>query len=165
MEPPKSRWLFGERNRDGVNDPVTFVKKSPQAIYRLRRLVTVTRKRYFWLFEGESWTCSSSQKVGSDSKPSWARLQANRCAERDFFAKKEEQGSKRMIFLQKKNGAKRTLLRRGRGRRIWTLGTWFWRPLLYQLSYTPMLSLLYSSNLILSRRKADEYKIKFYKIY
>ena len=25
----------------------------------------------------------------------------------------------------------------GRGRRTWTLGTWFWRPLLYQLSYTP----------------------------
>ena len=27
----------------------------------------------------------------------------------------------------------------GRGRRTWTLGTWFWRPLLYQLSYTPIL--------------------------
>ena len=27
----------------------------------------------------------------------------------------------------------------GRGRRIRTLGTWFWRPLLYQLSYTPIL--------------------------
>ena len=26
----------------------------------------------------------------------------------------------------------------GRGRRIRTLGTRFWRPLLYQLSYTPM---------------------------
>ena len=26
----------------------------------------------------------------------------------------------------------------GRGRRTRTLGTWFWRPLLYQLSYTPM---------------------------
>ena len=26
----------------------------------------------------------------------------------------------------------------GRGRRTWTLGTRFWRPLLYQLSYTPM---------------------------
>ena len=25
----------------------------------------------------------------------------------------------------------------GRGTRIRTLGTWFWRPLLYQLSYTP----------------------------
>ena len=25
----------------------------------------------------------------------------------------------------------------GRGRRTRTLGTWFWRPLLYQLSYTP----------------------------
>ena len=30
----------------------------------------------------------------------------------------------------------RTLI--GRGRRIRTLDTWFWRPLLYQLSYTPM---------------------------
>lgn len=29
----------------------------------------------------------------------------------------------------------RTLI--GRGRRIRTLDTWFWRPLLYQLSYTP----------------------------
>ena len=28
--------------------------------------------------------------------------------------------------------------RNGRGRRIRTLGTRFWRPLLYQLSYTPM---------------------------
>lgn len=27
----------------------------------------------------------------------------------------------------------------GRGRRIRTLGTRFWRPLLYQLSYTPIL--------------------------
>ena len=26
----------------------------------------------------------------------------------------------------------------GRGRRTWTLGTRFWRPLLYQLSYTPI---------------------------
>ena len=26
----------------------------------------------------------------------------------------------------------------GRGRRIRTLGTRFWRPLLYQLSYTPI---------------------------
>ena len=26
----------------------------------------------------------------------------------------------------------------GRGSRIRTHGTWFWRPLLYQLSYTPM---------------------------
>ena len=26
----------------------------------------------------------------------------------------------------------------GRGRRTWTLDTWFWRPLLYQLSYTPL---------------------------
>ena len=26
----------------------------------------------------------------------------------------------------------------GRGRRFRTLGTRFWRPLLYQLSYTPM---------------------------
>jgi hypothetical protein len=26
----------------------------------------------------------------------------------------------------------------GRGRRTRTLGTWFWRPLLYQLSYTPI---------------------------
>ena len=30
----------------------------------------------------------------------------------------------------------------GRGRRNRTLGTWFWRPLLYQLSYTPVWRLL-----------------------
>ena len=30
------------------------------------------------------------------------------------------------------------LLILGRGRRIRTLGTWFWRPLLYRLSYTPL---------------------------
>ena len=29
----------------------------------------------------------------------------------------------------------------GRGRRTRTLGTWFWRPLLYQLSYTPIYSI------------------------
>ena len=29
-------------------------------------------------------------------------------------------------------------LRYGRGRRSRTLNQWFWRPLLYQLSYTPM---------------------------
>ena len=28
----------------------------------------------------------------------------------------------------------------GRGSRIRTHGTWFWRPLLYQLSYTPMMA-------------------------
>ena len=32
----------------------------------------------------------------------------------------------------------------GRGRRTRTLGTRFWRPLLYQLSYTPMYSMSYS---------------------
>ena len=31
------------------------------------------------------------------------------------------------------------ILDNGRGRRTRTLGTWFWRPLLYQLSYTPIL--------------------------
>ena len=31
----------------------------------------------------------------------------------------------------------------GRGRRTRTLGTWFWRPLLYQLSYTPTLQRLF----------------------
>ena len=41
---------------------------------------------------------------------------------------------------QKKSQTKRLRLRKhsGRGRRIRTLGTWFWRPLLYQLSYTPI---------------------------
>ena len=41
---------------------------------------------------------------------------------------------------QKKPQTKRLRLRKhsGRGRRIRTLGTRFWRPLLYQLSYTPM---------------------------
>ena len=28
----------------------------------------------------------------------------------------------------------------GRGTRTRTLGTWFWRPMLYQLSYTPILT-------------------------
>lgn len=45
------------------------------------------------------------------------------------------------IKLYQKNGLnavfKPFLL--GRGRRTWTLGTRFWRPLLYQLSYTPIL--------------------------
>ena len=42
---------------------------------------------------------------------------------------------------QKKPQTKRLRLREhsGRGRRIRTLGTRFWRPLLYQLSYTPIL--------------------------
>ena len=30
----------------------------------------------------------------------------------------------------------------GRGRRIRTLGTWFWRPPLYQLSYSPVFHLV-----------------------
>ena len=38
----------------------------------------------------------------------------------------------------------------GRGRRTRTLGTWFWRPLLYQLSYTPI-----SLGQILWRRRWD----------
>ena len=32
----------------------------------------------------------------------------------------------------------------GRGRRTWTLGTRFWTPLLYQLSYTPMIQMLFT---------------------
>ena len=41
----------------------------------------------------------------------------------------------------------RTVYELGRGRRIRTLGTRFWRPLLYQLSYTPMgLALLQNRN-------------------
>ena len=41
---------------------------------------------------------------------------------------------------EKRKPAKTQCFRRffGRGRRTWTLGTRFWRPLLYQLSYTPM---------------------------
>ena len=35
----------------------------------------------------------------------------------------------------------------GRGRRIRTLGTRFWRPLLYQLSYTPILLFLFLTRL------------------
>ena len=50
-----------------------------------------------------------------------------------------------IIKLYQKNGLnavfKPFLL--GRGRRTWTLGTRFWRPLLYQLSYTPI-SILFS---------------------
>ena len=42
----------------------------------------------------------------------------NVIATASLFAKKEEQGSERMLFLAKKNGAKRTLLRRGRDDRI-----------------------------------------------
>ena len=40
----------------------------------------------------------------------------------------------------------------GRGRRTRTLGTRFWRPLLYQLSYTPMSFHLNKNNSIILRR-------------
>ena len=41
-------------------------------------------------------------------------------------------GKKKRTSLTRKD------VRFGRGRRIRTLGTRFWRPLLYQLSYTPI---------------------------
>ena len=40
------------------------------------------------------------------------------------------------------------LEKHGRGRRIRTLGTRFWRPLLYQLSYTPMMRPLSAKPLV-----------------
>ena len=45
-----------------------------------------------------------------------------------------------LIFIHKKEETtkfRHFLINSGRGRRIRTLGTRFWRPLLYQLSYTP----------------------------
>ena len=42
------------------------------------------------------------------------------------------------VQTKKKKSRKTTLFLFGRGRRIRTLGTRFWRPLLYQLSYTPV---------------------------
>ena len=40
---------------------------------------------------------------------------------------------------KKRTSLTRKDVRFGRGRRIRTLGTRFWRPLLYQLSYSPVL--------------------------
>ena len=34
----------------------------------------------------------------------------------------------------------------GRGRRTWTHDPWFWRPVLYQLSYTPMHEVYYNTS-------------------
>ena len=45
--------------------------------------------------------------------------------------------SDKFCLTKKKQSPKRWLFLFGRGRRTWTLGTRFWRPLLYQLSYTP----------------------------
>ena len=59
-----------------------------------------------------------SQKGGSDFEPLSVRLQANRRNERAFFVTKEKQGNIAKFFLPKKNGAKRTLLRRGASDRI-----------------------------------------------
>ena len=43
------------------------------------------------------------------------------------------------LFLSTKNSpCDNEAILHGRGRRARTLGTWFWRPMLYQLSYTPM---------------------------
>ena len=60
----------------------------------------------------------SLQKVGSDCELLRGRLQANRRNERAFFVTKEKQGNIAKVFLPKKNGAKRTLLRRGASDRI-----------------------------------------------
>ena len=38
----------------------------------------------------------------------------------------------------KQKGRLKRPFRFGRGRRTWTHDPWFWRPVLYQLSYTPM---------------------------
>ena len=48
--------------------------------------------------------------------------------------------SDKFCLTKKKQSPKRWLFLFGRGRRTWTLGTRFWRPLLYQLSYTPILN-------------------------
>ena len=46
--------------------------------------------------------------------------------------------SDKFCLTKKKQSPKWWLFLFGRGRRTWTLGTRFWRPLLYQLSYTPI---------------------------
>ena len=45
-------------------------------------------------------------------------------------------------YEKQKEPQNATLFAFGRGRRTWTLGTRFWRPLLYQLSYTPIFHLV-----------------------
>ena len=69
-------------------------------------------KKIFSAFRRWEGNPRNSQKVGSDSEPSWGRLQPNRRAERNFLWKRKcrEAGG---CFSCKKNGAKRTLLRHG----------------------------------------------------
>lgn len=57
-----------------------------------------------------------------------------------FASKKFEQKILIAFFSQnaKNYDCPKNIQKYGRGRRTWTLDTWFWRPLLYQLSYTPL---------------------------
>lgn len=71
-------------------------------------------------------------------KQAAASILTNGKARRAFlFAKKRQKVMQCCIFSQK-YGKSKDLPRRGRGTRTRTLGTWFWRPMLYQLSYTPI---------------------------
>ena len=47
-------------------------------------------------------------------------------------------GGSCLLIWSKKQTPQGVCFLLGRGRRTWTLGTRFWRPLLYQLSYTPI---------------------------
>ena len=56
-----------------------------------------------------------------------------------IFVKNKKLYTKRKTALKPRIIAISELFSCGRGSRNRTHGTWFWRPLLYQLSYTPVL--------------------------
>ena len=60
-------------------------------------------KKIFLAFGRWELNPRNSQKVGSDSEPSWGCLQQNRWAEHNFLQKRRSIGASALWFLQKKS--------------------------------------------------------------
>ncbi len=110
--------LFPKRSTDLSGTP-NFTSLLPPPAVESRRSPRRFPSLGFKSFFPKIMSRIKPQKVGSDSEPPGARLQANRRTERGFLRKKEEQGSGRMTLFEttgkKSVGAKRTLLRRVQG--------------------------------------------------
>ncbi len=93
--------------------------------------------------------CFAEVSTGDPFSPagSVSASASQRCPPDTRTPRHAPRASKIKSFTQtkKKKSRKTTLFLFGRGRRIRTLGTRFWRPLLYQLSYTPILVVLQST--------------------
>ena len=124
MGSPKSQRLFGDRRSDGVSKPMPFQKKSRRERYIVRN-------------------------DDGRGRRTWSRLPARSVLLHTLYAEasagdphpSHSPSASFSFFAHTKNSKHRKsdTCCFGRGRRDRTLNTRFWRPMLYQLSYTPII--------------------------